>query len=150
MHVCTGWCWQPASWGQALKRGSCLYSCPLPHCWLVFVKGIYAEVLAIPVLCVCYGYALGLRNDNRRTCDDLKNHAPMLSTLQPAWDKWCIINPDPLPVERLKKQERSFLIPASRGLKPPSCLGYYINQNTGLVYSANKSSLIFTSHITSL
>lgn len=44
----------------------------------------YAEVLAVPALCVYYGCALGLRNSNRRTCDDLKNHAPMLSTLQPA------------------------------------------------------------------
>lgn len=123
---------QLASQGQTLKCGWCSTPALSSHCWLVSVKRIYSEVLTIPVLCVYGRYALGLRNDNRRTCDGLKNHAPVLSTLQPACDEWCIINPDPLPVERLKKQERSFLILASSGLKPPSCLGYYINQNLGL------------------
>lgn len=109
-----------------------LYSCPLLSLLVGVCEGNIFWSTNNSVLCVYDRYALGLRNDNHRTCDGLKNHAPMLSTLQPACDEWCIINPDPLPVERLKKQERSFLIRASSGLKPPSCLGSYINQNLGL------------------
>ena len=113
-------CPQPASRGQTAKCEWCLYSCLLHHCWSVSVRGIYAEALATPVLCVCYGYALGLRNDSCRTCDDLKNHAAMLSTLQPAWDEWCVINPDPLPV---KKQKKKLLNPCLKWFKTSFLLG---------------------------
>lgn len=124
-------CWSGSIQGQTLKQGWCLHSGRLPS----LLAGVWEGNICWSVSNsspLYYGYALGLRNDNCRTCDDLKNHAPMLSALQPAWDEWCIINPDPLPVQRLKKKERSFLIPASSSLKPPSCLGSYINQNTGL------------------